>query len=263
MFNAYKHTDARSVCIICDERVGTIQTIDGMVCSYCMPKELLPQAVSLRKHRIMIYCKTNPGWESCAGMSQHQEEAEIEDRSAAITHSTPTILADELNAQIGTAESIDIVVSFIKQSGLSLLLGRLADFSRRGKLRVITTAYMGATEYEALNELFRLPNTEVRMELNAESTRLHAKSFIFNRPDGDSTVFVGSANISRTALTDGEEWVVKLLEKDVPEVVRELRMSYGTLWNSENVKSVSQRNRAEIESALKVGKEGLVKGLKT
>ena len=56
---------------------------------------------------------------------------------------------------------------------------------------------------------------------------------------------------------------MKLLEKDVPEVVRELRMSYGTLWNSENVKSVSQRNRAEIESALKVGKEGLVKGLKT
>ena len=250
MFNAHKVRDTRNVCIICDERIGTIQTVDGMVCPYCMPKELLPQAKALRKHRIVIYHKSYSNWESCAGLPQYREMAEIEDRSAAITHSTPTILADELNEQIKSAESIDIVVSFIKQSGLSLLMSSLTDFSRRGKLRVITTAYMGATEYEALNELFRLSNTEVRMELNAESTRLHAKSFIFNRSDGKSVAFVGSANISKTALTEGEEWVVKLLEKDVPEVLQDLRMSYETLWNSGNIKPVSQMNRAEIEFAL-------------
>jgi HKD family nuclease len=109
---------------------------------------------------------------------------------------------------------------------------------------------MGATEYEALNELFKLPNTEVRMELNAESTRLHAKSYIFNKPDGHSVAFVGSANISKAALTEGEEWVVKLFETDVPEVLLDLRTSYEALWNSGNVKPVSQRNRADIEYAL-------------
>lgn len=53
MLNAYKLADARSVCIICDERVGTIQTVDGMVCPCCMPKEPLPQARLLRKHRMI------------------------------------------------------------------------------------------------------------------------------------------------------------------------------------------------------------------
>jgi len=250
MFNAYKVRDPRNTCIICEERVGTIQTIDGLVCPQCMPKELFPEAKTLRKHRIMVYHKSYSNWESCAGLPQFQENAEIENRSAAITHSTPTRLADELNAQIETAESIDIVVSFIMQSGLSLISEELEKFSQHGKLRVITTAYMGATDYEALNELFMLPNTEVRMELDAESTRLHAKTFIFNRPDGNSVAFVGSANISKTALTEGEEWVVKLFERDVPQVLKDLRMSYEALWNSVTIKPVNQKNRAEIEFAL-------------
>ena len=250
MFNAHKVRDARYNCIICDERVGTIQTIDGMVCPYCMPKELLSQAQTLRKHRIIVYHKSYSNWESCAGLPQFHVEAEIEDRSAAITHSTPTTLVDELNAQIESADRIDIVVSFIKLSGLNLLLSKLTDFCTHGSLRVITTAYMGATEYEALNELFRLPNTEVRMELSADDTRLHAKSFIFNKSHGNSVAFVGSSNISKTALTEGEEWVVKLLEKDVPDVLQDLRTSYEALWASGNIKPVNQRNRAEIEFAL-------------
>lgn len=65
-------------------------------------------------------------------MPQHQEKAGIGDRGAAITHSTHTILVDELNAQIGTAESIDVIVSFIKQSGLSPLLERIAISAAAG-----------------------------------------------------------------------------------------------------------------------------------
>lgn len=65
-------------------------------------------------------------------MPQYQEKAGIGDRSAAITHSTHTILVDELNAQIGTAESIDVIVSFIKQSGLSPLLEMIAISAAAG-----------------------------------------------------------------------------------------------------------------------------------
>ena len=250
MFFKHGERDDRRICIICGENIGTIQTVDGLVCPSCMPRELMPQAKRLRKHTIVIYHRTNSGWESMVGMTDPEPGGDIEDRSVAITTATPTILADELVAQIRTAESIDIVVSFIMLSGLSLLLGALRDFTRRGRLRVITTSYMGATEYPALVELFSLPNTEVRMELNAVRTRLHAKSFIFNRPDGQSTAFVGSANISKSALTDGEEWVVKLREQDVPDVIADLRRSYGALWSSNNVKTVTERNRAEIEAAL-------------
>lgn len=246
----YSNPEDRRTCIICGENVGTIQTVDGLVCPSCMPLELMPQAGRLRKHSIVIYHRTNTGWESCGGTVGTPDKRDIEDRSAAITTATPTILADELIEQIRTAESVDIVVSFIMLSGLSLLMGALTEFTRHGRLRVVTTSYMGATEYPALVELFSLPNTEVRMELNAERSRLHAKSFIFNRPDNLSVAFVGSANISKSALTDGEEWVVKLREQDVPEVIGDLRRSYEALWNSNNVKTVTAMNRAEIEASL-------------
>jgi len=134
-FNAYKVSDSRNTCIICEERIGSIQTVDGMICPYCMPRELLPQAKTLRKHKIMVYHKSYSSWESCAGLPQYRESAPIEDRSAAITHSTPTKLTDELNAQIENAESIDIVVSFIMLSGLGLLMEKLTDFTRHGRLR--------------------------------------------------------------------------------------------------------------------------------
>ncbi len=238
-----------TTCIVCEEHIGMFQTLDGPVCPYCMPKELVSQATSLKKHNILLYQKSHPNWESCANSPQFCNNS-VEDRSTAITRNTGIVLADELNAQIEKADSIDIVVSFIKLSGLSLLLKELTKFSQHGKLRVITTAYMGATEYEALNEIFKLPNTEVRMELNTESTKLHAKTFLFNKSNGNSVAFVGSANISKTALTQGEEWVVKLLEKDVPDVIQELHMSYENLWNSRTIKPVNQRNRSEIEFAL-------------
>ena len=250
MFPGRNQRDDRRICIICEENAGTIQTIDGLVCPSCMPLELFPQAKNLRKHSIVTYHKANSEWKSCAGSVETFDKGDIEDRSAAITTSTPTILADELIDQIRTAESIDIVVSFIILSGLSLLIGPLTEFTRHGKLRIVTTAYMGATEYSALVELFSLPNTEVRMELNADRSRLHAKSFIFNRSDNRSVAFVGSANISKSALTSGEEWVVKLREQDVPEVIDDLRNSYEALWNSNNVKAVTAKNRAEIEAAL-------------
>lgn len=78
-----------------------------------------------------LHHKTDPDWILCR-MPQHQEKAGIGDRSAAITHSAHTILVDELNAQIGTAESIDVIVSFIKQSGLSPLLERMAISAAAG-----------------------------------------------------------------------------------------------------------------------------------
>ena len=242
-------------CIICRERAGSIHTRDGMVCDACMPRELLGQAGRLGIDRIILYTRTHADWVSCEAPEETCEGPTVSgDRSMAITLDDPIVLADELNSQIATAGSIDMVVSFIKMSGLNLLIDSLRDFTRRGRLRVITTAYMGATEYDALEELFSLPNTEVRMELDAESSRLHAKSFIFNR-DGTGTAYVGSANISKTALTSGEEWVVKLREQDVPMVMDDLRRGYEALWKSGHLKPVCSDNRAEIETALE--KRGL------
>ena len=179
-----------------------------------------------------------------------EEQHLSEDRSMAITLSDNVILADELNAQIRTADDIDMVVSFILMSGLNLIIDSLREFTCRGRLRIITTAYMGTTEYAAVEELIHLPNTELRMELDSDNNRLHAKSFIFHREGGHSTAYVGSANISRSALTGGEEWVVKLREEDVPLIIEDLDRGYEGLWNSIHVKRITERDRAKVEAAL-------------
>ena len=168
----------------------------------------------------------------------------------AITHNDSIILADELNNQISTADRIDIIVSFILTSGLNLLLNELRAHTRNKPLRVITTTYMGATQFEAIDELLSLDNTEVRMELEAQITRLHAKGFIFYRKNGNSTAYVGSANISKSALTSGEEWVIKVREKDVPQVIEDLKNGFDSLWCSNHIKPITKTDRADVEIAL-------------
>jgi len=157
------------------------------------------------------------------------------------------------NRGIRRADSIDIVVSFILCSGLNLLIDSLYDFTRHGKLRVITTTYMGNTEYEALEQLIHLPNTQVKIELNSLEHRLHAKAFLFNRSDGTSVAYVGSANISKSALTTGEEWVVKIREQDCREPIYDVRCSFEYLWNNYQFVTVTPTNRAQIESAIMNG----------
>ena len=248
---SYRAPRPKNPCILCEEREGTIKTSDGLVCGACMPRDLLAYAPRKRRGDIEYYKRSHPNWASCeAPDAAYDREKVSPDRSMAITGADPVILADEYNFQAGTAEEIDILVSFIKSAGLNLLIDSLREFTRRGRLRVITTAYMGNTEWEAISDLLSLPNTEVRMELDAGEESLHAKCLLFRRPGGDSTAYVGSANFSQKALTSGEEWVVKVREQDGPDVIRDVEKGFEALWDSSHFKKITKGDRSRVEAAL-------------
>lgn len=241
-------------CILCNIREGTIDTADGAVCSTCMPAELLDDAKHLQKHKIIIFKRINPNWESCEStFTNNKSECVVQNRSMIITNNEETPLVNELKYHISRSKTIDIVVSFILLSGLDLIYYKLREFTTQGKLRIITTTYMGITEIEAIRMLLKLDNTEIRMELEPNKSRLHAKTFIFY--DGeDNTVFVGSANISKPALTSGEEWIVKIKERDVPDIIKDAKKGFESLWNSIHFKKVTYDNISNVEMVLERGK---------
>lgn len=161
-------------------------------------------------------------------------------------------LYEELKREIYTSNEVLFLVSFIKMSGLMQIYPTLENYTKNGgKLKILTTTYMGVTEKDAVDLLSKLDNTEIRISYDSHSTRLHAKAYVFKRETGLNTAFIGSSNLSRAAMNDGMEWNVKLTSGDVPGVIESVFHLYDQYWNSEDFKEYdSRRDSEELEKAL-------------
>ena len=145
-------------------------------------------------------------------------------------------LGPAVRLEIASSDRVDLLCSFLKWSGFRLLEDVLREFLDQGKrLRVLTTAYMGATERRALDELSRL-GAEVKVSYDSTRTRLHAKAWLFHRDSGFSTACIGSSNLSAAAMLDGVEWNVRLSQIDNDPILRKFQTTFDQYWEDPEFK---------------------------
>lgn len=167
-----------------------------------------------------------------------------------------TTLESELRKEILSSDKVDLLVSFIKWKGIRILERELREFtSRGGKLRVITTTYVGATDAKAIELLSELENTEIKISYNTGNERLHAKAYLFQRNTGFHTGYIGSSNFSRSALTDGLEWNLKITTREVGHIIDKFKKTFEAYWQNPEFELYDiEKHREKLITSLREGK---------
>ena len=166
-------------------------------------------------------------------------------------------LETEIKREIQSSDKIYWLVSFIKWAGIRIFKNELESFTRSGKqLKIITTSYMGATDAKAVEFLASLPNTEVKLSYNTNRERLHAKSYLFMRNTGFHTGYIGSSNLSHSALTSGLEWNLKITSQEIPHIIEKSLSTFETYWESPDFEHFDGEveSREKLSNALQEAK---------
>ena len=145
-------------------------------------------------------------------------------------------LYPKLKQSFKTATTIDIIVSFLMESGVKLLLQDLKEALDRGvKIRILTGNYLKITQPQALYLLkSELGDTVDLRFYNNPNKSFHPKAYMFHNPL-DSEIYIGSSNISRGALTSSIEWNYRFLKSNAPNDFKVFYDTFEDLFNNHSL----------------------------
>ena len=145
-------------------------------------------------------------------------------------------MGDVLRAALKDAQSINICVSFLRFSGLSLFLSDLQAFvDRGGQLRMIVSTYLNVTQPDALRVLARIAGSE-RLRLQNGPDGFHAKAYLFQTAEQTASCWVGSSNFTKNGLYTSLEWNSR--HDDVHQVADSQKL-FEELWHRPDVRAAS------------------------
>ena len=138
----------------------------------------------------------------------------------------------QILSEIHSADRIDVVMAFVRRSGIAPLLAAIRAHCSAGRaLRLLTTTYTGSTDERALDEL-REAGADVRVSYDTGSTRLHAKAWLLHRDSGFSTAYIGSSNLTHWAQISGLEWNVRISGARNKDVIDKVTAVFESYWHN-------------------------------
>ena len=160
-------------------------------------------------------------------------------------------MVDILRKGLTTSDEVTICVSFLRYSGLSLLIEELNTFlERKGKLQVLTSTYLNVTQPEALETLMKLAEVEVRLQDGV--TGFHTKFYFFNTRENSAFCWIGSSNLTKGGIATNIEWNLK---HSHPDIIQECRENFQTLWNRDDVFPLTKQILETYKDRYKLSKE--------
>lgn len=144
-----------------------------------------------------------------------------------------SLFYDNLKDSIKNAESIDIIVSFLMESGVRLIVNDFKDSN--AKIRILTGNYLNITQPQALYLLKKELRDSLDLRFyDVPNKSFHPKAYIFHSTD-DSEIYVGSSNLSRGALTDSIEWNYRFTKSENEEDFNHFYANFEDLFNNHAV----------------------------
>lgn len=134
------------------------------------------------------------------------------------------------------ADKIDIIVSFLMESGVKLILNDIRDAVDRGvTIRILTGNYLKITQPSALYLLKNEFKDKIDLRFyNVQNKSFHPKSYMFHNKI-DSEIYVGSSNISRGALTSSIEWNYRFLKSQNKSDFEEFYYTFEDLFYNHSI----------------------------
>ncbi|MBF9127479.1 DUF3427 domain-containing protein [Plantactinospora sp. S1510] len=161
-------------------------------------------------------------------------------------------IGHEVGYEMASADQVDLLCAFITWHGVRMLERPIRELTARGgRIRVITTSYLGATDQRAVDRLAEL-GADIKISYETKTTRLHAKAWLFRRDNGVATAYVGSSNLSRAALVDGLEWNIRVSSLEQPHVIDTFDATFTDYWNDPAFETyVPAKNGGRLRQALR------------
>ena len=151
------------------------------------------------------------------------------------------IVLTEIEDSLRVATSFDFSVAFITLGGLEMLLQALREAKERGvKGRILTTDYLTFNQPVALRKLLTLDFIETRV---VTGEAFHTKGYSFKGKDDEYTIFIGSSNLTETALKTNKEWNLKSTSLKEGTLYSEFYSEFNKMWESATPLSEEWINR--------------------